>query len=423
MKHQEIEEAHVVIGDPPHWLVAYGMSLLLFTMAITIIACFLVKFPDEIQSRIILATQNPPIHIFSKSGGKVNELPVQDNAVVEAGEIIGVIETSGNYLDVLALHEELRIEDVTQLQSSLKQSRYQVGSLQPIYTDLITSLDQYHSFKQFNRYESQISILEVQLKMLSELSRSLENQSAILKEQFTLRIAEMERNELLYKTGAISSSDYERFKLAFLNEKRQMETFRSDLITNRLKLQETRFERAALQKAFDEQLQRRLLDVHERLKQLQAAIEEWKQMYLIVTPIRGKITLRTVKAKNEFINSNEEFAVVEPLYNTGQYIGRAMVNGNNIGKVQAGMRAIIELDSYPHYEYGSIVGTVQEISTIPQDLSYMVKVRFADKIKTTYNREIELTQEMQGNVRIITKNQSLGYRVFNQLKSIFKNNP
>lgn len=65
-----------------------------------------------------------------------------------------------------------------------------------------------------------------------------------------------------------------------------------------------------------------------------------------------------------------------------------------------------------------MTGKVTNMSVSPDDESnYLVFASLPDGTKTSYNREIPLTQELLGNAEIITEDLSVAERLIYKLKS------
>jgi hypothetical protein len=73
-------------------------------------------------------------------------------------------------------------------------------------------------------------------------------------------------------------------------------------------------------------------------------------------------------------------------------------------------------------EFGMVTGVVNSMSMVPEELNYFVEVGFPDGLHTSYNQELEFTQEMTGQVEIITDVRSFLVRVVTPLKSILNRN-
>ena len=80
------------------------------------------------------------------------------------------------------------------------------------------------------------------------------------------------------------------------------------------------------------------------------------------------------------------------------------------------------LENYSYIEYGMLVGTVSNISLIPDaDNFYFIDVSLNNELVTTYNKQLDFKHELFGQAEIITQDLRLIERVLNQLKNLVNN--
>lgn len=82
----------------------------------------------------------------------------------------------------------------------------------------------------------------------------------------------------------------------------------------------------------------------------------------------------------------------------------------------------IRFNNYPDNQFGMVKGVVKSISLIPtEEGNYMVEVSFPEGLKTTYNKELPLSQEITARADIITEDTRLLEQFFLPIKQILKN--
>ena len=137
--------------------------------------------------------------------------------------------------------------------------------------------------------------------------------------------------------------------------------------------------------------------------------------------IKGTVSFMKIWNKNQTINNGDFIFTIIPK-NHANYVCKVQAPVLNSGKVKVGQSVNIKLSSYPDNEYGVLKGKVKSISLIPNNEGlYLLDVLLAEKLITTYNKELEFKQEMEGIAEIITEDLRLIERVFYQFKEIFKN--
>ena len=69
-------------------------------------------------------------------------------------------------------------------------------------------------------------------------------------------------------------------------------------------------------------------------------------------------------------------------------------------------------------DYGIVSGQVTSRSLVAADNAYSLEVRLPNGLRTSYNRELEFSQEMQGTAEIITEDIRLLERIFKPIKNL-----
>ena len=167
----------------------------------------------------------------------------------------------------------------------------------------------------------------------------------------------------------------------------------------------------------------------EDLQRLRSAIAEWKQTFLVMAPIDGRVSFSKIWSTQQSVIAGEEVLAIVPSTATAEnainIIGKATIPALNSGKIVPGQRAIIRLDGYPAQQYGIVETTVTSISLLPQkgekDAEYLLDLRLTDSLLTSYNKVIPFRQEMTGQLRIITEDRRVIDRIFDQLQDLLRN--
>ena len=140
-------------------------------------------------------------------------------------------------------------------------------------------------------------------------------------------------------------------------------------------------------------------------------------MYLIESPIEGKISFFNVWSVNQNIKSGDELFSVVPTHKQ-QFVGKCILPILNTGKLSIGQNVNIKLDNYPYNENGMLRGVVTNISTVQNKDNYSVDVDLKNGLTTSYNKTLLYKEEMKGKADIITKNISVMDRIFFNFKKL-----
>lgn len=89
------------------------------------------------------------------------------------------------------------------------------------------------------------------------------------------------------------------------------------------------------------------------------------------------------------------------------------------GKIEKGQKVRMKFSNYPYQQFGQLVGSVAEISKVPSEEGYFVKVSLENGLTTTYNQQIEYKPEMTGVAEVVTEDLRLIERIFNNFRKVF----
>ena len=125
--------------------------------------------------------------------------------------------------------------------------------------------------------------------------------------------------------------------------------------------------------------------------------------------------------KNDYLQEKQLVVSVVPTNNL-KPIAKLKTNIKNSGKIKIGQRVHIRLENYSYIEYGMLVGTVSNISLIPDaDNFYFIDVALNNELVTTYNKRLDFKHELFGQAEIVTQDLRLIERFLNQLKNLVNN--
>lgn len=127
-------------------------------------------------------------------------------------------------------------------------------------------------------------------------------------------------------------------------------------------------------------------------------------------PVTGTVYLMIQPQKQPSVMAGDTLAVIVPANSRYRVRGKLPIEGS--GKVEAGQRAVIQLDAYPHQEFGSLLGTVETISPIEANGYYTVQFSLLQGLVTQKGTRIDSHTYLRGKVSILTSERSLLSRIF-----------
>lgn len=418
LKSEEIQE---ILSRPPHALIRWGITVFFMVISFLFIGGCFFSYPDTVEAGITITTENPPAWIVARSTGKLKEVFLKDKQKVKAGELIGVVNNPADTREVLLLKKELeafQINDSMICQGHFT-GRLTLGEIQSAYTGFIKSLTEYRDFLKLDLYKEKEEAARRELNEYQIYISHLHNEVNLNKEELKLALSSYSREEILYKKGLVSASDYEKEQQAYLASKRGAEQMQTTLSSARI--QEAKLHQTIVEIQLEQNQKANSLQVvlQTAYDQLQVSINNWKLAYLFTAPTDGILSYNEVWQKNQNITAGDKvFSVVAE--NSGAVIGKAKLPVSNSGKVKSGQRVNIRLTGYPYMEYGFLTGKVSSISLLSNEDSYTVTVELPDTLQTSYNHILEFQGELSGSAEVLTDERSFTARLLGPLRYLWE---
>ncbi len=425
IKLNERYDVEALIGNPPSWTLRWGLTVLLLVFGLLVWIAYLVRYPDVVEARAVLTTQNPPIRLAAGASAKIAKLYVANGQVVQSGEILAVLENPARLRDVNVLDSFLQTiigqEGAANLGAELPKA-LQLGSLQASYADFFQRQKDLRYFLSQNINYLKITNLRKQIDEVALLNHSLARQEKILKEEVELALKNMQRDSTLLANNSLSKVEFERSQSEWLARRRELEALRSGTSLNNLRMQGMQAQILDLQQVQSDGTSQKLLDFRSDAQRLKGEIDIWKQAYLLVAPVPGEVAFTKIWSEQQQVAAGTEVLAIVPKEGAGRIFAKALLPSLRAGKVKEKMAVNIRLDGYPYQEFGVLNGVVERIGAVPNDQGYELEIALPDDLKTSYGNPISFRQEMQGMARIVTEKRSLLGRVLDKILAAFRSN-
>jgi multidrug resistance efflux pump len=416
------EDVQEILGTPPGWLVRWGTTIALFGFALMLAAAWFVRYPDVVEAKVIVTTATPPVDVIARADGRIAKLLVTDTARVKTNQLLAVLQSTANYRDVLVLDsclstwQQLKIEAFREVQQP---DSLTLGDLQGDYADFVRILSDF-KFGRDNRSASVQSNINSINQQINQLQQSIAfEQKALKRTNDQLKIAEdlYQKQKELFDQGITSRVDFEKERTKLAELERQRDQYEENILQKRreiISLQNNISSASFGQQETSSSSSSRLTG---SLNTLRSNVSKWKQTYLLLTPMDGKVSLNGLTAQ-QYVRQGDQIMTVIPLQND-KIIGRVSLPIAGSGKVKEKQRVILKLDNYPYYEFGTISGLIVSKSLVPKDNQYSILVALPvnknNTLRTSYGREIQFEQQLQGKAEIITDDKGFLQRISEQI--------
>ena len=417
LQKNEVED---MLGRVPSWITRNGMFLFLFLVVLLIFGSWVFKYPDIKRADILITSVNPAADIRARTNGKITDLLVSDKDMVEAGDVLAMIENPASYEDILKLKsgvlfiDTIAIEDVEGDLPDLRNA--QLGTVQTDYSIFLKAYRDYIEFRRLNYHQRRIVLLRSELERQTEYARSLSERARIAEEEYNLAQRQANRDADLYIESVVSQAAMEKSHSEMLGKRNKWQEIVGLIAENNISVGKIEEQVVDLQLKQQEDQSRNINILEEALNNLNASVDSWEQTYLLVAPVSGAISFTRFWSENQNVEAGEKVLTIIPA-ESGSMVGKIDLPTQGAGKVKPGHQVNIQFDNYPHLQYGMVKGYVSNISEVPDGGFYMVEVILPKGLHTYYNIDIPFSQNMQGKAEILTDSMRILERVLNPIKS------
>lgn len=422
------EPVQEILGMVPSWIIRWGTTLFFSIIILLLVGSWFFQYPEVVPNlEIEVVTTQPPADIVARSTGKIESFFISDKQYVNAGDSIAVIQNSASSADMFFLMKELRRfrplldADSSELITGIEFGHnLELGDVQMAYTDFVKDFVDLKNFFALNYYKRKIETIEQQISDYNLYYNYMFTQKQTLEEDLNLENRNHLRYESLYDSNAISQAELDNSKSELLQKQHAFEGARTNLANTQIRIDELRGEVLDFQLQYEQEKNDQQLAIHKSFNNLNGAIRDWAQAYLITAPIEGTATFNKFWTVNQNITTGEKIISIVPA-DSSNIIGKLSMPVYRSGKVKVGQRVNIRFYNYPYMEFGMVAGYVEKISIIPADNTYAVDVSFPDGLKTNYQIDLPFTQKMNGTAEIITQDTRLLTRIIRPLRSLIQN--
>lgn len=411
------EEVQEIIGTPPGWLVQWGAIMALATVVTIAYIGYFTHHPDTVSGEIKVAPAAGSTKLFAGSTSQIGELKVENESVVDSGQVMLVFQRAGNYQDVLRLESQLlevpNLADSSLIHSSIPKDLLLDDNLQELVSDYrkeqenlrVMNSDQYQNLSAAQKNQ-EIETLDRQVAAL------LRQRSDYQEEEESLNNV-LSKTKSDYEKGIISRNQLQKASQDVESVQREIRILEENVAQAENSKQIIRSMQRNLDRNREQEKQEASDNIKEQFLNLKEEVEAWKRRYLVIAPMKGIVIFDKEKLKpGQFVPAERELMTVVPGVKS-DFLGRMTIPSDGSGKVELGQEVLVKLKSYPSQEFGALIGEVAWKAKVPSDGFIAVEVQFPKGLITNRNYIIQNpSQEMYGRAEIITKKKRLIEKVF-----------
>ncbi|MBF4492187.1 HlyD family efflux transporter periplasmic adaptor subunit [Flavobacterium sp. JLP] len=416
------EEVQDILTKVPHWMIRWGTVLIFVIIFMLFFVSWFIKYPDVVNTEIVITTNIPPEKIVSKSSGRIEAILVKDKSIVSKNTPLAIIENTANYKDVFLLKSIVDAYNINSKKafpfSELR--NLQLGEIESAFAVFQKDYEAEQLNEDLHPFEveNQAQISEkVQIKERLEI---LQQQKVLNESELQLQKNEMARFETLFNKGIISAQEMEAKKLGYLQAQKNYKSLLSSISELKSSLiDNTKLSRNSQISGTKEEVNLGR-NMAQSFYQLKKVIKDWELAYTLKSSISGVVTFLQVWNENQTINVGDNVFSIIPDAKNG-FIGKVKAPALNSGKIKVGQQVNIRLANFPDREFGVLRGKIQNMSLVPdKDGNLLIDVALPNGLETSYSKKIIFQQEMKGRAEIVTEDLRLIERILYQFKSVFE---
>jgi multidrug efflux pump subunit AcrA (membrane-fusion protein) len=419
----ESEVVRDYLEQIPSGLVRWGSFLICSVLLALFVMSCLLQYPSIVNTEFKLNALIVPKPVIVKINGRIERIFVKDNQKVKANQVLGYIESTAKYEEVMALENELnkmvefiKLHDLVDLKQIRLRDYQNLGEIQNSYQNFQQVYVQTSALFSDRYYKQIQGLLKIDIEELNVLSQNLKGQKQILYQDLKLQEKVYQMNKTLRKSSVIADADLFREESKMLSKKEPINEIETDLINNTVLIRNKEKEILDVTKLATQQKE----IFKQSLNTLRSVIAEWKNRYVFFAPSDGEINFTHLIQEKISLKANTELMYVSAPDN--KYKGEIKIPQDNFGKVKIGQTVLIKFKGYPYEEYGMAEGKIESIAKIPsnKDAHFYATVNLLNNEKTTIGRQLNFRNGMLASAEIITENMTLAQRIFYSFRRNFR---
>lgn len=410
-----------ILGEPPSWLLRWGISAILIAFIALFIVGYFLEFPETVTASVRLETANPPVEVGAPVLGTISNFIPEDSLVKKETILAQISDNSGDYNTILALSEALSEYTRTKIPPNL--NRFEFSEIGIIQKDLFEYLqlargNSNSSNPYFNQalgtFNQNIDAIKQEIEDLNNLIN--------LKQEELLTIPD--RRVSLQKIYSDSTNGKNRAALMQLrsDEKRMkddIKIYEGQIAQKQRDIKNFELRKSDLQNDSKETQNTRKQRLELSLLRLKTEVEAWKNSHVIKAPITGTIYhLDKLKAKEFLIEKGDKLFSIVPLGSQDSIEGKLYLPSEASLKINIGQPVKIKFNAYKPAEYGLLNGVIADKATIPQNGQYQITVALKDRMLTSKGKMIPFEHQMLGEAKIITEDRRFTGIIFDQFREM-----
>ncbi|QES88734.1 HlyD family secretion protein [Rhizosphaericola mali] len=307
------EDAQEIIEHKSSPVERWALWIFLCVLLLLFATSWFIHYPDIIQVRATLTSQDGPKEIVPNQSGRITQLFVTNGQHVKKRATIAYIESVADVNQMLALFKQVSKADqlltenkYCEISQLFVKSYNQLGEVQNAYQTFITALQQFNDYYVNGFYNRKKNMLEQDLGALKKMNNALGQQRKIQEQDNALEHENYEMNKKLFDAKIISAEEYRQDQSTLLSKQMTLPQTNSSLLSNQ---NEQRSKLKDLEQLDHDVIQQRIT-MEQALQTLKSALDTWIKQYIIIAPVDGTINFSKPIQQNQYLQSDKTIGYV-----------------------------------------------------------------------------------------------------------------
>jgi multidrug resistance efflux pump len=424
----EIEE---IISNKPPFIVRWGTVYFFFLLLLITLISWFIKYPDIVAAKARLNSVNAPKQVITRTEGKLIKIAVKENERVEAGQLLGYMESIANPQSVIEISKQIdsinnlilanRTDEIVKFFPSNtspfgvgREGAGALGELQSPYQIFIQTFISFKGYLSSGFYLRKKAMLQTDMQNIQKLNTILATQKKLLGQDLSLSQQTFSANDSLAAEKVISQLDYRNEKSKLIAKQLSLPQINSSIVSNESLQNEKRKEIAELENQITVQKNTFI----QALETLKSQIQAWEFKYLLKAPVSGAVSFTGFFQESQEMKAGQSLFYVQP--DNTSYFVEMLIPQYNFGKIKQGQKVLLKFQAYPSEQYGSVVGKIDYINNTPSDSGYLAKVILPDGLITNYKKPLQYRNGLFAQADIITEDMRLLERFYYNINKQLK---
>lgn len=159
-----------------------------------------------------------------------------------------------------------------------------------------------------------------EIEQIKQLNKSLSNQEEFYEKDVALTEKDFGRHITLREQGVIADLEKEKAESKILNEKRNLESFCTQKISNEVRIEQIKTQISYLTDDRSSGVSTRIFTIHQMKEKIINEIKEWEEMHILKSPFDAEISYTKYLSKNQFVKAGDVVLTCIPQHTGSSYI-------------------------------------------------------------------------------------------------------